>query len=276
MSDAVQFLFPSFLACIPLILLLGYLGIHVLEREIIFIDISLAQVAAVGYAVGFLVFGHEAVESGSMGVNMLALGATLIAAAFFSYVGRKTVNISQETVIGVSYAIAAALTLFLLATAAGGDVHLEEMLTGSILWVQRADIVYTALVFGAVGLFHWIFRKRFLKVSAGYHGAEDHEKAAFQWWDFLFYVSMGIVITQAVNLAGVLLTFALLIFPATFAAMFVRNIGGRLLVAWLVGITMAVAGMGVSYRYDYSTGPAIVACLGMALTAGAVCSLVRR
>ena len=275
MSEAVQFFFPSFLACLPLILLLGYLGIHVLEREIIFIDIALAQVAAVGYAVGFLVFGHDAVESGSPGVTLLALGATLVAAAFFSYVGRKTVNISQETIIGVSYAIAAALTLFLLATAAGGDVHLEEMLTGSILWVQTTDIVCTVLVFGAVGLFHWIFRKRFLRISSNYHGAEDHEKAAFQWWDFLFYVTMGIVITLAVDLAGVLLTFALLIFPATFAALFVKGLRLRLLVAWAVGIAMAIAGMSASYMYDYSTGPAIVAFLGIALVVGGILSMFR-
>jgi zinc/manganese transport system permease protein len=276
MSEAIQFLFPSFLACIPLVLLLGYLGTHVLEREIIFIDIALAQVAAVGYAVGFLVFGHDAVESGSPGVTLLALGATLVAAAFFSYVGRKTVYISQETVIGVSYAIAAALTLFLLATAAGGDVHLEEMLTGSILWVQTADIVSTVVIFGAVGLFHWVYRKRFLTVSSNYHGAEDHEKAAFQWWDFLFYVTMGIVITQAVKLAGVLLTFALLIFPGTFAALFVRQLRIRLMLAWTVGIVMVITGMGASYLYDYSTGPAIVACLGIALVAGALISRTLR
>ena len=165
MWEAVQFLFPPFIACLTVLGILGYLGIHVLKREIIFIDIALAQIAATGSTLAFILYSQQLHEEDSFIPRLFAISFTIIAAAFFSYVAKRVARISNETVIGVSYAIAAAATLFLLATAAGGDVHVEEMLTGSILWAQWPGIFHCAVVYAAAGLFHYIFRKRFIELS---------------------------------------------------------------------------------------------------------------
>ena len=193
----------------------------------------------------------------------------MIAAAFFSYVSKRVSNISQETVIGVSYAIAAAATLFLLATAAGSDVHMEEMLTGSILWVGWSDILHCALVFATAGIFQYIFRKKFIRISSDYEGAEK-SGINVMWWDFLFYASMGIVITYTIEFAGVLLTFAFLIIPATFSALFTQSWRIRLLLAWFVGGMVSIVGLAFSYHFDFSCGPSMVSILGLALVVAAI------
>jgi len=200
MWEATQFLFPSFIACIMILGILGYLGIHVLEREIIFIDIALAQIAATGSTLSFVLFRQHSPEVQDFSNRFFAIGFTLLAAAFFAYIAKKVAMISQETIIGVSYAIAAAATLFLLATAAGSNVHIEEMLTGSILWAQWPIILTCALVYAIIVIFHYIFRDKFIKLSTDYRGAMK-EGMNVMWWDFLFYASMGIVITYTVEIA---------------------------------------------------------------------------
>lgn len=276
MTDIIVFLAAPFAGCVLVVAMLGYLGIHVLEREIIFIDIALAQVAAVGYAVAIIMLGHEAVENGSLAAELVAVGATVAAGLFYSLVGRRDIGISQETVIGVSYAIAAALTLFILALSAGGEVHLEQMLTGSILWLQWREIVVTGVVFLAVGAFHAVYRSRFLDIDPGTGAISLAATAHGLLWDFLFYASMGIVITRSVRIAGVLMTFCMLIIPTTIGALFARRLSRRILLGWGVGMAVCVAGLAASYRFDLSTGPAIVALLGASLIlAGAVSRLVR-
>ena len=272
MWEAVQFLFPPFIACLTALWILGYLGVHVLEREIIFIDIALAQVAATGSTLGFILYRQHMHEKNSLIARLFAIGFTLIAAAFFSYVSKKVARISHETVIGVSYAIAAAATLFLLAMAAGGDVHMEEMFTGSILWAQWPDIIHCAVVYFAVGVFHYIFRDKLITLSCDYNSASNTGMKVM-WWDFLFYASMGIVITYSVEFAGVLLTFAFLIIPATFSAIFARSWRNRLLIAWFLGVIVSISGLAFSYRFDFSSGPSIVSLLGLVLI---MASLIKR
>lgn len=264
MWEAVHFLYPSFAACIIILGILGYLGIHVMEREIIFIDIALAQIAATGSTLAFILYRQRLTEENGFILRLFAIGFTLCAAAFFSFVSKKVHQISQETVIGVSYAIAAAATLFLLATAAGSDVHMEEMLTGSILWMQWPEIFHCLLVYVIVGLFHYIFREKFSKISRDYINA-DKAGINVLWWDFLFYSSMGIVITYTVEYAGVLLTFSFLIIPATFSAMFTQSWKNRLFIAWLFGAMVSIAGLAFSYRFDFPSGPSMVSVMGFVL-----------
>ena len=265
MAEVIQFLFPSFIACITVLGILGYLGIHVIEREIIFIDIALAQIAATGSTLAFILFRqHYTPEEYGLIARLFAIGFTLIAAVFFAYIAKSVARISQETVIGVSYAIAAAATLFLLAVAAGGDVHMEEMFTGSILWAQWPAIFICAAVYAAIGVFHYIFRTKFIQLSTNYSDADKYGMNVL-WWDFLFYASMGIVITYTVEIAGVLLTFAFLIIPATFSAMFVQQWRHKLLVAWVLGIAVSIAGLAFSYRFDFSCGPSMVSIMGLVL-----------
>ena len=255
------FLIPPFVACIIMLGIFGYLGIHVLKREIIFIDIALAQIAAVGSTFAFLYLGTH--EHSSLSY-LSGFAFTVLASIFFSQVNKKIVQIPHEAIIGVSYAIAAAAALFMLAVSAGGDVHLEHMLTGSIWWTQWPDIIFCAILFGGVGLFHYIFRDRFIKLSENFGKTIDKNKHAI-WWDFLFYVSMGLVITYSVKIAGVLVIFSLLIIPATFSAIFAESWKGRLIIAWGVGFFSIIGGLIFSYLFDFSCGPSVIMLLGLLL-----------
>lgn len=260
MVEAIGFLVAPFVACTLMVLLFGYLGLHVLKREIIFIDIALAQIAAVGAAVAHVLFHTEEHSLYSLAASFLF---TIGAAYFYTQVGKRIKQIPQEAVIGVSYAIAAAASLFILATAAGGDVHLEHMLTGSILWADWTEILEKAIVFGLIGLFHFIFRKRFIQVSEAVSSGDQTEKSSL--WDFLFYASMGLVITLSIHIAGVLVIFSFLIIPATLSAFFSSNWTTRLYIAWIFGIVSIVLGLAFSYYFDFSSGPSVVMFLGLFL-----------
>lgn len=259
--DTLLFLLPPFVASISILAILGYLGIHVLEREIIFIDIALAQIAAVGTTAA-VVFLHLPDHSG---ISMaIAFGFTLIAAAFFSAVDRRITEITHEAVIGVAYAIAAAGALFIMAMHSGGDVHMENMLTGSILWAQWPDILFCLAIFIAVGLFHWRFRHKFITLSENYHDKQMEGRPS-AWWDFFFYATMGLVITISVKIAGVLVIFAFLIIPATISAMLATSWKKRLLYGWAFGAVATLIGLWFSYQFDFTCGTSIVSFLGLAL-----------
>ena len=270
--DTILFLLPPFVASLAILGILGYLGIHVLEREIIFIDIALAQIAAVG-STAAAVFLH--LEDHSALSLAIAFGFTLIAAGFFSAVDRRITQITHEAVIGVAYAIAAAGALFIMALHSGGDVHMENMLTGSILWAQWPDIAFCAGVFLVVGLFHWKYRHKFITLSENYHDKQMKGRPS-AWWDFLFYATMGLVITIAVKIAGVLVIFAFLIIPATVSAMLAKSWKKRLLTGWGFGTAATLAGLAFSYRYDFTCGTCIVAFLGLMLIAVGVFQRLKR
>jgi zinc/manganese transport system permease protein len=268
MMDLVSVQGLPFLACLVMLGILCYIGIHVLKREIIFIDIALAQIAAVGAIAAHVVFhfhGH------SLHAQVLALGSTLLAAAFFAIVRRGITQIPLEAVIGVSYAVSAAAALFLVGVAPGGHVHIQEMLVGSILWATGEQVLWSTLVFAGVGAGFFLFRKPFRKISDDYEGA-----VALGYntpgWDFLFYALVGIVITMAVQIGGVVVVFAFLIIPATLSAVLASGWMGRLSIAWLAGAVSAALGLMFAARFDFSVGPAITLFLGVALI---VISLLR-
>lgn len=266
MWEVIQFLIFPFVACATILSLLGYLGIHVLKREIIFIDIALAQIAAVGATFAHIYLGTE---ENSILAYLCAFGFTVLASIFFAQIGKRITQISSEAVIGVSYAIAAAAALFILAMAAGGEVHMEHMLTGSILWAKWQDILAIAILFGFVGLLHFVFRRHFIRISEDYREAIGRGEKVV-WWDFLFYVSMGIVITFSVKIAGVLVIFSFLIIPSTFSAIFAETWRKRLFIAWGVGIVAVIFGLACSYLLDFSCGPSVVTFLGLALIIAAL------
>ena len=271
MLDIVRFLAPPFVACATILGFLCYLGMHVLKREIIFIDIALAQIAAVGATVAHVYLGRA---ENSILAYLCAFAFTVLASWFFSQIDKRITRISHEAIIGVTYAVAAAAALFILALSAGGDVHMEHMLTGSILWARWSDILAIAILFGCVGLFHLVFRRHFIRLSEDYGGGAVRGGGSV-WWDFMFYVSMGIVITFSVKIAGVLVIFSFLIIPATFSAMFAESWGKRLVIAWGVGIAAVAIGLGLSYFLDFSCGPAVVTVLGLSLIFASLLRLVR-
>lgn len=250
-----------FLICLEMIAILGYLGIHVLKREIIFIDIAVAQIAAVGALGAELAFeahGHSVLG------DACAFGATLVAAAFYSLIRRRVVQIPLEAVIGVSYAIAAAGALFLLGIAPGGDFHVQQMLAGSILWATWMDVIWAAGLFALVGGCFYVFRRPFASVSEDYEGAA-REGVNTLGWDFLFYALLGVVVTLAVRIAGVVVVFSFLIIPATLSALLASGWRARLVAAWIAGAVASALGLLFAERLDFSVGPAVALFLGAAL-----------
>jgi len=272
MGEFIQFMVLPLCACLIIIIVLGYLGIHVLQREIIFIDIALAQIAVLGSIIG-LVLLHA--EHNSILAHACAIGATVLAAGLYSVVQRKTVHISLETVIGITYALAAAAALFIIGLRAEGHVHVHHMLSGSLLWVQWKDLLCCGAVALATGLVFFVFRGKFQELSESHARREKRGKNTVMW-DFLCYVLMGIVITFFVRIAGVLVVFSFLIIPAAISAMFSERAGIRWVIALAVGTPASVAGLLLSYHLDFSIGPSVVSFLGIGLvTAGIVKSLAR-
>jgi zinc/manganese transport system permease protein len=254
-----------FFAALVMLLILGYIGIHVLKREVIFIDIALAQIAAVGTIGAHVVFHLHANTALSY---LMALGATLAAAAFFATVRRRVVQVPLEAVIGVSYAIGAAAALFLVGVAPGGHVHIQEMLAGSILWATRSDVLWSSVVFALVGACFYAFRRPFGAISEDYDGAVAAGLNT-AGWDFLFYALVAVVITVAVRIAGVVLVFTFLIIPATLSASFASGWAGRLFAAWVGGALSAALGLLFADRFDFSVGPSIALFLGATLIVAA-------
>jgi len=261
MLNIIQIFAQPFLVCLSMIAILGYMGIHVLQREIIFIDIALAQIAAVGAIVAHVAF--RTYEDSLLGYTC-AFGFTLAASLFYSFARRKITQISLEAVIGVSYAIAAAAALFLVGVTPGGHLHVQQMLAGSILWVTWKDFLLCACVFSAVGFCFYLFRQPFREISDSYEGALS-KGIKVVWWDFLFYALFGIVITISVRIGGVVVIFACLIIPATISAFFSANWGKRLIISWMAGFGAIIAGILFSHHFDFSVGPAISFFLGVVL-----------
>jgi len=267
-SVMLEFLAAPFAASLILTGIHAYLGLHVVERGVIFVDLSLAQIAALGATFAMLL-PFSAGDPHSPGVYWFSLGFTFIGAAVFSLVHSQRARVPQEAIIGISYAVASAAAILAMSQSTAQGEHLKDMLVGNILAVSWHDVRKTALLYAAIGLFHWIFRRRFLAISL------DAQKAAAEglsvrWWDFLFYASFGFVVTSSVSMAGVLLVFSYLIVPSVAAMLFATTVGARLAIGWTMGTFVSLAGMYLSVVYDLPTGATIVCTFGIALIAMAL------
>lgn len=271
MLPLVQMMFLPFVACLLMAAILGYLGIHVLKREVIFIDIAVAQVAAVGAIAAHLFFDAE---EDSLLAYGFSLACVLLISLFYSLARRRIVQISIEAVIGVSYAIAAAAAMFLIALHPG-HIHAEEMLAGKLLWITWRHFGIAGGVFCAVGLCLFGLRRPLAIISEGYDAAIE-KGLNVVWWDFIFYALLGVVITLAVSISGVVSVFAFLIIPATTSALFVQSWLGRMAIAWATAAVGSVAGLLFSYYLDFSLGPAIALFLGILLSVAALYQWVRK
>jgi zinc/manganese transport system permease protein len=192
------------------------------------------------------------------------MGFTFIGAAIFSMIKGHKARIPQEAIIGISYAVASAAVIVAMSKSTGESEHLKDMLVGNILSVSPSDVVNTALMYVVIGVFHYVFRKRFLLIST------EPETAAAQgislrFWDFLFYASFGVVVTRSVAIAGVLLVFCYLIVPSVGAMLFATRIGARLAIGWVMGVVVSILGMYVSVQFDLPTGATIVCTFGAVL-----------
>ena len=253
-------MFWPIMACVLLPWLLVYLGLHVVRRGIIFIDIAMAQMASLGICVAVLL--HLNLESWP--AFFIALGFTLLGAAVFSVTGKRTSQIPQEAVIGISYVVAAAAAVLLLSRAAEGDEQIKSMLVGNILLVSPMDVWKCFGLFLFVGIVHFVYRRSFLLVSFDRDRAYEHGLRV-RWWDFFFYALFGLVVTSFVRIAGVLLVFSYLIVPAVCGINLARSLGKRLLIGWLIALLGGVAGLFLSFQWDLPSGAAIVCTFGALL-----------
>jgi zinc/manganese transport system permease protein len=266
MLQLIQIVGLPFLVCLMMSFVLGYLGIHVLKREVIFVDIALAQVAAVGAIVSHLAFGAH---GNSVLTYVCSLAAVFAMAAFYVVARTSIVQISLEAIIGISYAIAAAAALFLVGMKPGGHLHIQHILSGSLLWTDWRDVVFGVLTFSAVGFCLYLVRKPLMSLSMSYRHTPPKGAAAI-FWDFVFYFLLGVVITLSVQMGGVVLVFAYLIIPATISAVFTSQLGIQLIIIWIAAIAASISGLLFAYYLDFSIGPAIALLLGVELIIAAL------
>jgi zinc/manganese transport system permease protein len=259
-------------ACLILPPLLVYLGLHVVQREVIFVDLALAQVATLGTCVALLAGYHF----DDRVTFWISLGVTFLGAAFFSWSrGSRRHQVPQEAIIGITFVVAAAGVILLLSRVAGGKEELEHLLTGDILNVTRGEVLQRAAVFVPLGLFYGAFHRRFALISTDPDQAEA-QGVRVRLWDFLFYAAFALVVVSFVRLAGVLLTFAYLIVPAVSGVMLARSWSHRLLVGWVVAASASLIGLGASYLLDLPTGAAVVVACGLLLAIVSLIAIVRR
>lgn len=263
--EIVQFLILPFLASLILTGIHAYLGVHVIERGVIFVDLALAQIAALGATTAILI----GVDPHGTGAYWMSLGFTFIGAMIFTLVRSQQKRIPLEAFIGITYAVASAAAILAMSKATGETEHLKDMLVGNILAVSKHDVIKTAILYGCVGLFHFIFRKKFLAISLS-HNSRQRPTLNYRLWDFLFYASFGFVVTSSVRIAGVLLVFCYLIVPSVGAMLFADRIGSRLAIGWIMGTLVSAAGCYFSVYFDLPTGATIVCTFGAALIGMAI------
>ena len=248
--EVITFFLAPFFMCLILLGIHCYLGLHVLKRGVIFVDLSLAQVAGLGTTVAMLFnIEHHSNQS-----YLISLVCTLLAAALFSWARKVEDKISQEVLIGIVYALSSALVVLVVHHLSHGAEHIKEILVGRILWVSWDDVIKTASIYTIVGLIHHAFRKQIFAVTNG----EEVENKGL--WDFVFFALFGVVITSSVGIAGILLVFSFLIVPALIGKLFQSSIKGRLVVGWIFGLVICLVGMIISYVFDLPGGAVLVVC----------------
>src|SRR5712692_7786848 len=259
----IEFLAAPFAASLILTGIHAYLGVHVVERGVIFVDLSLAQIAALGATIAiFLPWSNG--DPHAPIVYWVSLAFTFIGAAVFSTIRSRRARIPQEAIIGICYAVASAAAILAMSKATSESEHLKDMLVGNILAVSWPEVGKTAALYGAIGLFHYIFRDKFLSISMDPRRAEA-EGISIKLWDFLFYASFGFVVTSSVAIAGVLLVFCYLIVPSVAAMLYADSIGRRLAIGWSMGTLVSALGVYLSLQLDLPTGATIVCTFGLVL-----------
>ena len=256
----LSFLLAPFVASLILTGIHAYLGVHVVERGVIFVDLSLAQIAALGTTIAAM----AGMDPHGEGSYIVSLAFTFLGAAVFSTIRGRRARIPQEAVIGICYAVASAAAILAMSKSVEQTEHLKQMLVGNILTVSWHEVGKTAALYGAIGLFHYIFRRKFLLISLDPEAAEA-QGISTRFWDFVFYASFGFVVTSSVAIAGVLLVFCYLIVPSVGAMLYAEQIGPRLAIGWTMGTLVSALGVYLSLKIDLPTGATIVCTFAIVL-----------
>ncbi len=260
MTGMLSFMAAPFAACLVLVGIHAYFGIHIIERRVLFVDLAVAQFAALGAVVGFAAGHHP----GSLGSTLFAMGFAVVAAGIFAVTRMRYEKLPQEAIIGITFVVASAAAILVADKAPEGAEHIKETLAGSLLWVTWPTVIKDLVIYSAVGLFHWLLRRRFLLIS--FDPDEAYRRGwKIRWWDFLFYLSFGIIITFSVEIGGILMVFSYLVIPACIAILLAADMKTRLILGWGIGWLGSAIGLVASYVWDFPTGPAIVVVLGLML-----------
>ncbi|HEX3176835.1 MAG TPA: iron chelate uptake ABC transporter family permease subunit [Methylomirabilota bacterium] len=270
LNDLIAILWAPFLMCLVLTGIHAYLGVHVLAREVVFVDIAMAQIAALGATIAFL----QGYETETWQSYAYALAATVAGAVVLSLTRSRKRHVSQEAVIGVVYAVSSAAAVLVADRAAHGAEQVRGMLVGNLLAVRPAEVAKVAALYAVVGVVHWLCRRPFFLISS------DPDRAyADGWrvrlWDFVFYASFGVVVASSVRVAGVLLVFSYLIVPALAGVTLGGSVASRLLIGWSFGTLVSVVGMVASAALDLPTGATVVCAFGAILLVFALGSRAR-
>jgi zinc/manganese transport system permease protein len=262
-NTVLAFLAAAFVVSLILAGIHAYHGVRVVERGVIFVDLSLAQIAALGATIAILlpINGGDPHSAFSYWVS---LAFTFLGAFIFSTIRSRRARIPQEAIIGICYAVASAAAILAMSKSTSESEHLKDMLVGNILAVSWPEVGKTAALYGVIGLFHYIFRHKFLAISIDAKKAEANG-ISVKFWDFLFYASFGFVVTSSVSIAGVLLVFCYLIVPSVAAMLYADSIGKRLAIGWSMGTIVSALGVFLSLKLDLPTGATIVCTFGLIL-----------
>ena len=260
LADLVAILWAPFLMCLVLTGIHAYLGVHVLAREVVFVDIALAQIAALGATAAFL-FGYDTETWQSYAY---ALAATIVGAVVLALTRSRRRHVSQEAVIGVVYSVSAAAAVLVADRAAHGAEQVRGMLVGNLLAVGPLEVAKVAGLYALVGLLHWLCRRPFFLISTDPDAAYE-QGWRVRLWDFVFYASFGVVVASSVRIAGVLLVFSYLIVPALAGVTLGGSVLARLLIGWSFGVLISALGMVASAALDLPTGATIVCAFGLIL-----------
>ncbi len=266
MTDALVFLGPALAICLVIASIHVYLGMHVLAREVIFVDLSLAQLAALGATVATLLTAEE--EPGWQ-AHAMALLFTIVGAAIFAFTRRARKHVSQEAIVGIVYAVASAVTVLVVSHSPHGAEHIKDILVGSLLNTTWTNVWQTAAAYVVLGAVQLVLAKRFIAISWRPDEAEEASRYV-ELWDFGFYVLFGLVITISVQFAGILLVFSYLIVPALITRLFLNQLLPRMFAGWGVAIVASGLGIWASWVWDFPTGAAIVAAFGAVLLLAAI------
>jgi zinc/manganese transport system permease protein len=261
----LEFIMLAFLLSIITGLLLSYLGVHVIGRGIVFVDLALGQISSLGVAFS------DYINKGKTSIPIIA---TLLGAFLLSFINIRDKRLKQEAIIGILYAIASAATVMLISKTPHGDSDIQEVLFGNILSVNMEQIKVVGIVFGIIAFVHFLFHKKFSDLTRRYENGEGHSIGIFNLWNFLFYISIGLSIVFAVRMNGVIPVFSYLIIPSVSAMLISRKNSLVVIVAMLISVAGAFLGLNISFHYDFPAGSSIVAMLGAVFFAAALWRLI--
>ncbi|MFH1563774.1 MAG: metal ABC transporter permease [Nitrospirota bacterium] len=256
----LELMILPFLICLILTGIYTYFGLHVVQRGVIFVDIALAQMIALGGACALLL----GIELNQPQVYLFAVGFALLGAVIFTLTRIKQAQAPQEAVIGIVYVVSTAAAILVLNRVPEGAEHIKEMLVGGILFATPKDVLLIFILSLVVGVFHLLYRRRFLLVSLSSDSA-CKGGISIRLWDFLFYLTFGLIVTVSVRIVGVLLIFSYLIIPAVVAMLLAKGVGKRLIIGWIIGILASIIGLYASCVFDFPTGASIVCSFGLIL-----------